>query len=95
MIPAKGKLPLEAKISDNQRWICHKKSLEKIVITFTSDNLFLNMDLILTVNSSKCFPKHPTGIFRPVYIVVPAIFIAATPEGGRCSTFVFSDSEFL
>ena len=45
MIPAKGMLPLEAKISVNWRWICNKRSLEtietsSIINTFTSDNLF-------------------------------------------------------
>ena len=100
VIPAKGKLPLEAKISVNQRRICNKISLEtietsSIIITFTSDNLFLNMNLILSLNGGKCFPKHPTRIFRPVCIVVPFTFIAATPVGARSSTFAFSNSEFL
>ena len=45
VIPAKGMLPLEAKISVNWRWICNKWSLETIemssvINTFTSDNLF-------------------------------------------------------
>ena len=100
VIPAKGKLPLEAKISVNRRSICNKSSLEtietsSIINTFTSDNLFLNMDLILSLNGGKCFPKHPTGIFRPVCIVVPPMFIAATPAGARSSTFVFSNSGFF
>ena len=98
--PTKGKLPLEAKISVNQRWICNKRSLEtieasSIINTFTSDNPFLNMVLILSLNGGTCFLKHPTGIFRPVCIVVPPIFIAATPVGARSSTFAFSNSEFL
>ena len=100
VIPAKGKLPLEAKISVNRRWICNKRSLEtietsSIINTFTSDNLFLNMDLILSLNGGKCFPKHPSGIFRPVCIAVSPIFIAATPAGARSSIFDFSNSEVL
>ena len=75
VIPAKGKLPLEAKISVNQSWICNKRSLETIetlsIITLTSNNLFLNMDLILSFNGGKRFPENPTGRFRPVCIVVP------------------------
>ena len=53
------------------------------------------MDLILSLTGGKCFPKHPTGIFRPVCIVVPPIFIAVIPVGARSSTFAFSNSEFL
>ena len=100
VIPAKEKLPLEAKISVNRRWICNKRSLETIetssvINTFTSENLFFNMNLILSLNGGKCFPKHTTGIFRSVCIVVSTMFIAATPAGDRSSTFAFSNSEFL
>ena len=100
VITAKGKLPLEARISVSWRWICNKRSLEtidttSITIIFTSNNLFLNMDLILSLSGGKCFPKHPTGTLRPVCIVGPPIFIGATTVGARSTTFVFSNSEFL
>ena len=94
MIPAKGKLPFEAKISINPRWICNERSIgtietSSIINTFTSDNLYLRMDLILSLSGGKCFPKHSNGIFRSLCIVVLPTFIAVTPEIGEAAPLPF------
>lgn len=50
------------------------------------------MDFILSFNNGKRFPKHATGVLRPLYIFVAFMFIAATPVGAKSLfTFVFSN----
>ena len=88
-----------ANISTKRRWIWSRRSLEtidisSIIITFNSDNLFLNKDLILSLKGGRFLPKQLTGILRPVWIVVPPIFMAETPVGAKRRTFSFSNSEF-
>ena len=52
-----------------------------IITTWISDNLFHNDDRSLSLSCGTCLPNRRTDILSPEWIVVPSIFIAATPIG--------------
>ena len=70
-IPAKGTFCQQANFSQTKMDMQKKTSLETIkisitVIVSTSENLFRNDDLILSLKGGKFFSKLPNSTLRPV-----------------------------
>ena len=88
---------LKAKISANEdkRRILDAIQISSTIIALTSENLFCNDDLILSLQVENFSRKVPTGSLRPVCIVALIMFTATKLVGAKSNTFDFSNSEFL
>lgn len=87
----------KAKISANEdkRRILEAIQISSTIIALTSENLFCNDDLILSLKVENFSRKVPTGSLRPVCVVALIMFTATKLVGAKSNTFDFSNSEFL